>query len=226
MKKIFAIVCAMLMALTMTVCVFAEEAEAPKTYAPFELVLTLSESATWTDHHTETQIVDKDGEYTFRIDGLDLAANSINVFYLKEATNVFTTEGVDPAGTAYPEGVQFNTKSLKINDEEMVLGENFKHYVSTGGIVDISNWWNIWGETNIDISGIFDVTSFEVTVEVIFPEATEAPADDVEATTDAPADDTAPETEVEAEETPADTGLALSLIPAAIAMAVVVLKRR
>lgn len=71
----------------------------------------------------------------------------------------------------------------------------------------ILNWWADYAT----------LTKVELVTVGEAPAAPEAPAEP-EVETEEP--------EVEAEETPADTGLALSLIPAAIAMAVVVLKRR
>ncbi len=67
----------------------------------------------------------------------------------------------------------------------------------------------------------YDIINISVVVPdepYVAPEVEEAPAEEPAVETEEPA--------VEAEETPAETGLALSLIPAAIALAVVVLKRR
>ncbi len=223
MKKLSAIILAVLMVLAMAVSAAA--------YEPNEVMLVVFNSVDWGKAYSDPQVITENGEYTFKLDGFDFAMNQVMTIYIKDC-NAETEAEVT---STFPAGTQIITKSLKINGEEVTLLTDLEGYpdeIAEGGSFDVC-WWNEWATDYIDASSIFELNSVEATIEVIFPEAAaeeapaeeEAPVDDVEA----PADDVeapATEPEVTEEETPAETGLALSLIPAAIAMAVVVLKRR
>lgn len=202
----------------------AADADEDLPYGKNDMLLTL-----WTDsgakEYSEILTIDKSGEYTFTIDGMDYGKTGVTVFFIKDAN---VDVGAATA-SSFPVGTQVVTKSIKVNGEEKaftVATADNPFTLSENGVVDV-NWYNIWGGIGLDMfDGLFDINSVEVTVEFILPDdaTEEAPAD-----AEAPADDVeAPETEPEVteEEAPAETGLALSLIPATIALAVVALKKR
>ncbi len=207
MKKLTALILAVLLALTLTVSVFA--------YEDNELVLAYSNSADWKYYASDPVAITGDGEYTLKIEGLDYAMEQINVIFVKDAK----VHHEEATVSAFPKGIEILTKSVKINGEECPLTDGYPT-THNGDIIDTC-YYNVWATSYIDTAGIFDVQSIEVTIEVKFPEVTEEPAPEKPAE-EAPAT----EPEITEEDEPAETGLALSLIPAAIALAVVVLKRR
>ena len=229
MKKLSAIILAVLMALTLSVSVFAEEAEpVAKAYADNEVLLIVGNSANWTNTYSEPVAITGSGTYTFLVDGLDFAAENITVVYLKDGN----VEIGAVTESCLPDGITITSASIKVNGEERVLTDGYMTTKNETNVFDICTY-NIWATNYFDLDGLFDINSFEFTITVEVPEVTEAPAEDEapaeeEAPADEPADEpeTEAEPEVEAEDEPAETGLALSLIPAAIAMAVVALKRR
>ena len=217
MKKLSAIILAVLMALTLAVSAMAYEAN--------EVVLVMMNSA-GDPVVSDPVAIAADGEYTFKIEGLDFSKDQIQTIYIKEAVAHEGQANSTEYDTNFPEGIEILTKSIKVNGEERAITEGYPTTKNEAepSIIDIC-WYNIWATSYVDLEGLFDVNSVEVTVEVKFPGAEEAPAEE-EAPADEPADEPEVETEVEVEDTPAETGLALSLIPAVIALAVVALKRR
>ncbi len=198
-------------------------------YGKQDMLLTL-----WTDtgskEYSEILTIDKSGEYTFTIDGMDYGKTGITVFFIKDAN---VDVGAATA-SSFPAGTKVITKSIKVNGEEKaftVATAEDPFVLTEGGVVDV-NWYNIWGNIGLDMfDGLFDINSVEVTVEFVLPEegAEEAPDTTEEApdtTEETPDTNEEAPAETAEEDKPAETGLALAVIPAAIAMAVVVISKR
>ncbi len=224
MKKILATIMALMLALTMTVCAFAEEnaadtAPVEKTYADDELVLVVGNSADWTNKLSEPVKITGDGEYTFVVDGMDYAANAITVLFLKDGNGEIQAI----TDSELPTGLEVVVKTIKVNGEEVAFTAPEETFVlEDGKLVDVCVY-NIWATNWFSLDGYFDINSFEMTVDVKFP--TESADDAADDTADAPADDTADDTDA-TEDTPAETGLALAVIPAAVACAAVVFSKK
>ncbi len=218
MKKLSAIIVAVLLAITLAVSAMA--------YEPNEVILVVFNSVDWSKAYSDPQVITEDGEYTFKLDGFDFAMNQVMTIYLKDGNAEAETE----VTSNFPVGTEIITKSLKINGEEVTLLtdlEGFPNAIGENGVFDIC-WWNEWATDYIDASSIFELNSVEVTVEVKFAEAAEAPAEEPADEPEAPADEPAVEAEpeVEAEDTPAETGLGLAVIPGVVALAVVALSKK
>ncbi len=188
MKKLSAIIMAVLMALTLAVSAMAYEAN--------EVVLVMMNSA-GDPVVSEPVAITADGEYTFKIEGLDFSKDQIQTIFIKEAVALQAQDEGTEYDSHFPEGIEILTKSIFVNGEEMVVTDGYPITKNDAdpSIIDIC-WYNIWATSYIDLTGKFDINSVEVTVEVKFPGAEEAPAEE-EASADEPAAE--PETEVEPE---------------------------
>ncbi len=231
MKKLSALILAVLMALTLTVTAFADSA--------YDLWFVVGSTLDgWQDTKTERVAITKSGEYTFTVTGISYPSDTLALIYLKDAA----VESGDASESEFPGGFEVITKSLKINGEEVALKDGYPTSFDGFGTFEI-DYFNIWGTSYLTIDGFYDITDVELVVEITYPEGTEpvieAPAEEAPAD-EAPAEDTAEEApaedaveeapaaepEVEAEEAPAETGLAFAVIPAIIAMAAAVVSKK
>ncbi len=219
MKKLSALILAVLLALTLSATCFAEE-------EPHEVWLVVGAQLDgWHDTMSEERMVfTESGEYTIKLEGLSYPAEKLALIYIKDA---IVEKGLESESN-FRCGFDITTKSIKVNGVEMELTEGYGTTFDGTGTFEI-NWFSIWGTKHFSVEQFTEINSVEVVIDIRYhddpveepaPEVTEEPSPE-EPAEEAPATDP----EVTEEETPAETGLALSLIPAAIALTVVVLKR-
>lgn len=242
MKKLLAIVTALVMVCALSVSVFAIEGSQ-------DLVLCTQDNVSWQTHVSDRVTVDGAGEYTFTLSGLSFDGSAMTVLYVKDANAV----DVEVAGGTYDganglTGMTILTKSVKINGTEVALTDGYVTGTNPdSGLIDIC-WYNIWATSFMDAPA-GTVNDIEVVLEVVDEngeaapaEAEEAPAETEEA---APAE--AEEAPAEAEEAPAEaapaetaeeapaatetakapsTGIALAVIPAVMALAAAAVSKK
>lgn len=234
MKKLLAIVTALVMVCALSVSVFAIEGSQ-------DLVLCTQDNVSWQTHVSDRVTVDGAGEYTFTLSGLSFDGSAMTVLYVKDADAV----DVEVAGGTYDganglTGMTILTKSVKINGTEVALTDGYVTGTNPdSGLIDIC-WYNIWATSFMD-APTGTVNDIEVVLEVVDEngeaapaEAEEAPAEAEEAPAEAeeaPAEAAPAET---AEEAPAatetakapSTGIALAVIPAVMALAAAAVSKK
>ena len=233
MKKLLAIVTALVMVCALSVSVFAIEGSQ-------DLVLCTQDNVSWQTHVSDRVTVDGAGEYTFTLSGLSFDGSAMTVLYVKDADAVGGTYD----GANGLTGMTILTKSVKINGTEVALTDGYVTGTNPdSGLIDIC-WYNIWATSFMD-APTGTVNDIEVVLEVVDEngeaapaEAEEAPAETEEAAP-AEAEEAAP---AEAEEAPAETaeeapaatetakapstGIALAVIPAVMALAAAAVSKK
>ena len=241
MKKLLAIVTALVMVCALSVSVFAIEGSQ-------DLVLCTQDNVSWQTHVSDRVTVDGAGEYTFTLSGLSFDGSAMTVLYVKDANAV----DVEVAGGTYDganglTGMTILTKSVKINGTEVALTDGYVTGTNPdSGLIDIC-WYNIWATSFMD-APTGTVNDIEVVLEVVDENGEAAPAEAEEAPAEAeeaPAEAEAAPAEAEeapaeaapaetAEEAPAatetakapSTGIALAVIPAVMALAAAAVSKK
>ncbi len=217
MKRLLAILAAVVLCVSMAISVSAFEGSA-------DIAMYAQNQSDWSTAASNPVTVNADGEYTLKLEGLSIAPESLTVIYIKDTAVV----AEEKTKSDLPNDITILTKSLKINGNEIALTEGYPTTLTDDGVFDIC-WYNIWATSYFSIEGMDTITDVEVTFEVVsaaepaetVPDDTAAPADNAAEGTTEPAPAPAADTS-----TPADTGIALALAPMAIAICAVVISKR
>ena len=225
MKKLFAILLALVMVCTLSLSAVAFEGSQ-------DIVLVTQEQGSWQSFTSDPVTISGPGEYTLSLTGMDFDGSVMTVLYIKDATAV--AEGDAFTGTSNLSGFTCLTKSIKINGTEVALTDGYRTGLTDTGVFDIA-WFNIWDVSYMD-APTGKVNDIEVVIEIVDADAEAAPEAESEAapeeTETAPeATETAPETtapaaEAETTATAPSTGIALAVIPAVVAMAAAVVSKK
>lgn len=221
MKKIFAVLAAVVLVASMTVSAFAFDGSA-------EISLYAGNSADWQTASSDPVTVNADGEYTLKLSGISIDPSTLTVVYIKDTA--VEADGEGHPSSDLPKDIQILTKSLKINGSEIALTEGYPTGLTDAGAFDVC-WYNIWATSYFSTEGMETITDIEVTFEVV-ADGTAAPAE-----TDKSEEAPAPENNEPAAEKPADkpaaentsapkTGVALAVIPMALAAAAAAVTKR
>lgn len=223
MKKVIAILAAVVLCVSMAVSVSAFEGSA-------DIALYAGNSANWTTASSDPVTVNADGEYTLKLEGLSITPDTLTVIYIKDSA----VEAGEKEKSDLASDIQVLTKSLKINGKEIALTEGYPTTLTDAGVFDIC-WYNIWATSYFAVEGMDAITDVEVTFEVVSggAAATEpadtddsadaSPAPDADAAGDASEATPAPAADTS---TPADTGIVLALAPMAIAACAFVISKK
>ena len=237
MKKVLAIVVALAMVMALAVPTFALEGS-------IEAKLASANNSDWGEVVSDTQTIDHPGEYTFKIDGFSYPNTAITTLYLKDDA-VWAVE--DPSAIS---GFTLTVKSIKVNGTEVEVSEGYPTTLNEKGQFDFA-FYNTWIDNgNFITLPDGDITSFEVTVEIVDADAAaaEEPAAEEPAAEEPVAEEPAAE-EPAAEEpeapaaddasapvedgTAADnntvapsTGLVFAVIPAVVALAAAAVSKK
>lgn len=223
MKKILAVLAAVVLVAAMTVSAFAFDGSA-------EISLYAGNSANWQTVSSDPVTVNADGEYTLKLSDISIDPSTLTVIYIKDTA--VEADGEGHPSSDLPKDIQILTKSLKINGNEIALDDGYPTTLTDAGAFDVC-WYNIWATSYFSTDGMETITEVEVTFEVVTDGAA-APAAEADTT---PAPDAAPEAAPEATTTPAaetpaapaapKTGVALAVVPMALAaVAAAIAKRR
>ncbi len=207
MKKILSVALAVVLALALSVSVFAYDPAVEfglfvggtDQFAPADALITVTEP----------------GRYT-----ISTTTNTGDVWIIFKSTGADCTSSI-PAGTILrTEEVKVNGTALEITDPavaDYVVGDNGKVE-----ILYVMKWWGNNALANLP-SGAPE--SVEITF-VVDPASVAEDAVEEEPEVETAPEENTPAVEEPAEDTPAETGLTLAVLPAAIALAVVAFKRR
>lgn len=215
MKKILAVLVAVVLVAAMTVSAFAFDGSA-------DISLYVQNQGNWVTAASDPVTVNADGEYTVKLTGLSINPDDLTVIYVKDVL-VYSEE---KTASDLPADIKILTKSIKINGEEVPLKEGYATTLTDAGAFDVC-WYNIWDVHYITIDTAI-ITDVEVTFEVVTDGAA-APAPEADTT---PTPEAAPEaTTAPAAETPAapaapKTGVALAVVPMVLAAAAVAIAKR
>lgn len=178
-RKILAAAAAAAVAIsTMAVTAFAE--------GSVDTVMVVQDSATWANTLSENVTITGDGEYSYSISGLDIAPDTLNVIYVKDASCIESTPKDYASGLL---GADAEVVSLKINGSDVTVNPGSTLYDNSGNVLDFC-LYNIWSadDTWIDVP-VQNITSIDLTIKVTAGGAA-APADTGEtADADTPAGD-------------------------------------
>ncbi len=219
MKKIIAVIAAVVLCVSLAVSVSAFEGSA-------DIALYAGNSANWTTASSDPVTVNADGEYTLKLEGLSITPDTATVIYIKDSA----VEAGEKEKSDLAADITILTKSLKINGKEITLTEGYPTTLTDAGVFDVC-WYNIWATSYFTFEGTDPITDIEVTFEVVSGgAATAEPAanDDTAAPADNAAENAAEPAPAPAADTstPADTGIVLALAPMAIAACAVVISKR
>lgn len=222
MKKVIAILAAVVLCVSMAISVSAFEGSA-------DIALYAGNSANWTTASSDPVTVNADGEYTLKLEGLSITPDTLTVLYIKDSA----VEAGEKEKSDLASDIQVLTKSLKINGKEIALTEGYPTTLTDAGVFDIC-WYNIWATNYFEFEGMDAITDVEVTFEVVSGGAAAEPADTDDSADAAPAPDAdaagdaseaAPALAADTS-TPADTGIVLALAPMAIAACAFVISKK
>lgn len=188
-----------------------------------EAQMAVQDNVTWATQTSDKVSITKNGDYTFKLDGLSIDPATLTVLYIKDA---YALEQGDGLAADYKSDFAADAKltySLKINGADVAIDAGMP-----AALADLDNtnvfdfcFFNTWATSYITLP-TDTITSIELTVSVGSgsssenPPATEAPSTEAPATeaptTEAPATEAptteAPTTEAAESEAPATSAVA------------------
>ena len=113
--------------------------------------LLIQENVTWTSLTSETAHITGEGEYTFKIDDLEIEPDAVTVLYIKDAFAI--ENGIDlDKNYASKFSDDFSVSfSLKINDEEVAIADTIPTAMGDKSVFDFC-FYNIWNDDNTHIT--------------------------------------------------------------------------
>lgn len=216
MKKLFAVLVAVILVAAMSVPVFAFEGSV-------DVSLYAGNSANWQTVSSDPVTVNADGTYTVKLSDISIDPETLTVLYLKDV--LVEADGEGHPSSDVPADIQILTKSMKINGSEIALDDGYPTGLNGSGAFDVC-WYNIWASSYFSTLGMSTITDVEVVFEIVTdgaaaPEADTTPATDAASETPAAAGETTP-----APSTAPSTGIAFAVLPAVVALAATVFSKK
>ncbi len=167
-----------------------------------DVQMAVQDNVTWATQTSEKVSITKNGDYTFKLDGLSIDPATMTVLYIKDA---YAIEQGDGLAADYKSDFAADAKltySLKINGADVAIGDGMPASLAEAEkeVFDFA-FYNTWADSYITLP-TDTITSVELTVSVGGGSSTENPPATEAPSTEAPATE-APATEAPATEAPA-----------------------